>query len=289
MSSHLLIFGFGYTARFLAKKANEHGFQVTATTRQYDTLRGTREGDCQLIPFSDNRVEEALTSASHLLISTPPTQDSGDPVISRFTSLLKQHIHTIQWIGYLSSTSVYGDHEGRWVDESTEPNAPGKQGQLRLAAENAWAAFATHYQLPLHIFRLAGIYGPGRNALARLSAGKQETIVKEGHCFSRIHVDDIVLTILAAMQQTTPGTTIYNVADDEPCPSHIVDEYAASLLQHPPLKQIGYDSVDLSPMAQEFYSHHKRVSNAKLKKELHLQLTHPTYKDGLQHLLREGY
>lgn len=290
MQPHLLIFGFGYTAHFLAQKAREINIQVTSTTRNKDALGYNREFDCELIHFSEKSIEHALATASHILISTPPTHDLGDPVLVNFGNLLKKYIKNIQWIGYLSSTGVYGDHQGLWVDESSKTIAPGRQGQLRLAAESEWNSFAEAYQLPLTIFRLAGIYGPQRNVLARLMAGKNDTIVKDGQFFSRIHIEDIVLAIFAAMQHPKVGSTIYNVADDEPAPSHVVDEYAASLLQRPPLKRIAYEMATLSPMAQEFYSHNKRVSNAKLKRELHIQLTYPTYKEGLAHLLHyEGY
>lgn len=290
MRPHLLIFGFGYTAHFLAQKAREINIQITATTRDNDALGYHHEFGCELIHFSETSVEQALATASHILISTPPTHDLGDPVLVSFGNLLTKYIKNIQWIGYLSSTSVYGDHQGYWVDESSKPIALGGQGQLRLSAESEWVSFAKAYQLPLTIFRLAGIYGPQRNVLARLIAGKKDTIVKEGHFFSRIHVDDIVLAIVAAMQHSTPGISIYNVADDEPTPSHVVDEYAATLLQRPPLQKIAYEIATLSPMAQEFYSHNKRVSNAKLKQEFNIQLTYPTYKEGLGHLLQsEGY
>ncbi len=290
MRPHLLIFGFGYTARFLAQKAREINIHVTATTRNNEVLGYNREFDCELIHFSEKNIEQALATASHILISTPPTDDFGDPVLVNFGNLLKKHIKNIQWIGYLSSTGVYGDHQGHWVNESSKPIALGCQGQLRLAAENEWSSFVEAYQLPLTIFRLAGIYGPRRNVLARLMAGKNDTIVKDGQFFSRIHVEDIVLTIVAAIQNPKVGVTIYNVGDDEPSPSHVVDEYAASLLQRAPLKRIAYEMASLSPMAQEFYSHNKRVSNAKLKKELNIQLTYPTYKEGLAQLLHtEGY
>ena len=290
MRPHLLIFGFGYTAQFLAQKAREINIQITATTRDNDALGYNHEFDCELIHFSEKSIEQTLATASHILISAPPTHDFGDPVLVNFGNLLKKHIKNIQWIGYLSSTSVYGDHQGHWVDESSKPIALGGQGQLRLSAENGWVSFAEAYQVPLTIFRLAGIYGPQRNVLARLIAGKKDTIVKEGHFFSRIHVDDIVLAIVAAMQHPKPGVSIYNVADDEPTPSHVVDEYAATLLQRPLLKKIAYEMATLSPMAQEFYSHNKRVSNAKLKQEFNIHLTYPTYKEGLDHLLHnEGY
>ena len=289
MRPHVLIFGFGYTAHFLAQKARTINIQVTATTRNDTALGYNRELATELIPFSEESIEHALATASHLLISTPPTPD-GDPVLVNFGHLLKKYRKNIQWIGYLSSTGVYGDHQGLWVDESSQSIALGSQGQLRLAAENEWRSFAKSYQKPLTIFRLAGIYGPERNVLARLRAGKNDTIVKNGQFFSRIYVEDIVLAIVAAMQNLKVGITIYNVADDEPAPSHVVDEYAATLLQLPPLKRLAYEMATLSRMAQEFYSHNKRVSNAKLKRELTIQLTYPTYKEGLTHLLHnEGY
>ncbi len=284
MQPHLLIFGFGYTAHFLVKKARELKVQVTATTRNNDALGYDSKFDCEIIHFSEKSIEQALATTTHILISTPPTPALGDPVLANFGPLLKKYIKNIRWIGYLSSTSVYGDHQGHWVDESSKPIALGAQGQLRLSAENEWVSFAESYQVPLNIFRLAGIYGPQRNVLARLMADKKDTIVKEGHFFSRIHVDDIVLVIVTAMQHPKPGVSIYNVADDEPTPSHVVDEYATTLLQRPPLKKISYEMAILSPMAQEFYSHNKRVSNAKLKQTFHIQLTYPTYKDGLNHL-----
>lgn len=285
MAAHLLIFGFGYTAHFLTKKIRELNLPVTATTRNKDALGYDSVFNCDVIHFSEKNIDDALASASHILISTPPTHDLGDPVLANFGHLLKKHINNIKWIGYLSSTSVYGDHHGNWVDESSTPIDLGGTGIARLFAENKWASFAQTYQLPLTIFRLAGIYGPERNVLARLLAGKKDTIVKEGHFFSRIHVADIVLAIIAAMQRPTMGLTIYNVADDEPTPGYVVDEYAASLLQLPPLKKVAYELAALSPMANEFYSHNKRVSNVKLKKELNLQLMYPTYKEGLSHLL----
>lgn len=290
MPAHLLIFGFGYTAHYLAKKMREINLQVSATTRNEDGLGYDSTSGCEVIHFSEKSIERALATTTHLLISIPPTADCNDPVLANFGNLLKKHIKNIQWVGYLSATSVYGDHQGQWVDESSESIALGELGKLRLFAENEWTSFAQSYHLPLNIFRVAGIYGPQRNVLTRLRAGKKDTIVKEGHFFSRIHVEDIVLALVAAMQNPKMGITIYNVADNEPTPSHVVDEYAASLLQLPPLRKVVYEMAALSPMAKEFYSHNKRVSNAKLKEELNIQLVYPTYKEGLAHLLQqEGY
>ena len=290
MRPHLLIFGFGYTAHFLAQKAREINIQVTATTRNDNALGYNPELAVELIHFSEKSIEHALATATHVLISTPPTPELGDPVLVNFGNLLKKYRKNIEWIGYLSSTGVYGDHQGLWVDESSQSIALGGQGQLRLAAENEWRSFAEAYQRPLTVFRLAGIYGPQRNIFARLMHGKNETIVKNGQYFSRIHVEDIALAIVAVIQNPKLGITLYNVADDEPAPSHVVDEYATSLLQLPPLKRVAYEMATLSGMAQEFYSHNKRVSNTKLKRELNIQLIYPTYKEGLAHLLHiEGY
>lgn len=284
MPPHLLIFGFGYTAHFLAKKAAEMNVHVTGTTRNKEHIGYDSSTDCTVIHFSEPSIDKALASASHILISTPPTHDFGDPVLKQFSHLLKNHTKTIQWIGYLSSTSVYGDHQGNWVDESSKANAPGTQGILRLSAEQQWITFAKEQQLPLTIFRLAGIYGPQQNMLTQIIKGKKEAVVKEGQFFSRIHVDDIALVILSAMQKAMMGIHIYNVADNEPAAAEVICDYAASLLQLAPLKKVDYKAAQLSPMAQEFYSHNKRVSNAKLKKELNIELTYPSYKEGLTYL-----
>lgn len=287
MPQNLLIFGFGYTAHFLAEKLRETQFTVTATTRDNNTVGFNSNLNCELIDFTEKNIEQTLATTTHILISTPPSEDVGDPVIANFSHLLKKYMKNIQWIGYLSSTSVYGDHQGRWVDESSPAITPGILGNARLSAEHEWISLTQAYQVPLTIFRLAGIYGPKRNILARLMAGKQDTIFKENHFFSRIHVEDIASAIIAAMQNITKGVTIYNIADDEPAPSYIVDEYAAFLLNRPALTRIAYETAILSPMAKEFYSHNKRVSNAKLKKELHIQLIYPSYKEGLTHLLHQ--
>ena len=288
MTPHLLIFGFGYAAQVIAIKARDLGFEVTGTTRNPNVLGDNSGVACQMIHFSEKSIEHALSTATHLLISTPPAHGLGDPVLLNCGSLLKKYKKNIQWLGYLSSTSVYGDHQGNWVDESSPPINLGEQGKLRLFAENQWVSFAKQLQLPLTIFRLAGIYGPQRNVLDRLKAGKEESIIKDGHFFSRIHVDDIALVVIAAIKNSKSDITIYNVADDKPTPSDVVDEYATLLLQHTPLRKVAYEGARLSPMLKEFYSHNKRVSNMKLKNELHIELAYPTYKEGLEQLFHQG-
>lgn len=275
------IFGFGYTANFLAQKLSELNFRVIGTTRAQEKIK--QSTTYELINFSLDEVTKYLSFATHILVSTPPIAESGDPVLTNFADLIRAYSSQVQWLGYLSTTGVYGDHQGAWVDELSASISPGKSGRLRLDAEQSWMSFAIAQQLPLHIFRLAGIYGPKRNALERIIAGKQYSIYKEGHFFSRIHVDDIVSILLASIKHPQPFA-IYNVADDEPTPSHILDAYAASLLHCPLLALQPYETAKLSPMELDFYANNRRVSNAKIKQALGINLHYPSYKQGLKQL-----
>jgi nucleoside-diphosphate-sugar epimerase len=283
----MLIFGFGYTAKFIAKKLLAINFDIAGTTRDISKLGFNHELGVELVNFAEADVKQQLQSATHVLVSTPPVAALGDPVLANFIELIKKHAPNMLWLGYLSSTGVYGDHHGDWVDESSASINLGQQGQLRLNAENAWLSLAKQHQLPLHIFRIAGIYGPQRNALTRIASGKTETIYKENHFFSRIHVDDIAAIILASIQNPNP-ISIYNLADNEPAPSYNVDEYAASLLGVTAIKRVLIEDATLSPMANEFYTHHRRVGNAKIKRELFITLTFPTYREGLNALYAAG-
>lgn len=278
------IFGFGYTASFLAQKLSELNFRVIGTTRNQEKRKPNTTGE--LIDFSLDEVKKYLPLATHILVSTPPIADVGDPVLTHFADLIRDYSSQIQWLGYLSTTGVYGDHQGAWVNELSASIAPGKSGQLRLDAEQAWISLARKQQFPLHLFRLAGIYGPQRNVLERILAGKQHSIYKEGQFFSRIHVEDIVSILLASMKQPQP-LAIYNVADDEPTPAHVLDAYAASLLHRDPLPLQPYETAKLSPMALDFYTHNRRVSNTKIKQELRIKLHYPSYKQGLTQCLHQ--
>lgn len=284
----IIIFGFGYSASFLAKKLAKLGFYVVGTTRDKERVGfHHNEGAYELVHFNPIDIANHLVSTAYVLISIPPTQTLGDPVLHDYRDLLKKHACHINWLGYLSSTSVYGDHQGQWVNESSASISPGKQGELRLNAEAAWTSFANECHLPLHIFRLSGIYGPQNNALARINQGKKQSIYKEGQFFSRIHVEDIAEIITSSIQNPNPYS-IYNVSDDEPAPSHIIDEYATSLMSRPSLEQIPFAQAALSPMAREFYTHNKRVNNSKIKTELSIQLSYPTYKEGLKKIYNDG-
>lgn len=283
MSATLFVFGFGYTALFLAQTLAPLGFQVYGTSRQADKIKVTCTSAYKLIGFTLDEIESYLAKATHVLISIPPIDESGDLVLSRFSASLIRCAPQIQWMGYLSSTGVYGDHQGAWVDEHALPHLPGTQGKRRLAAEHAWLALAQTHQLPLHIFRLSGIYGPGKNSLVRLMQGKKETIYKEGHFFSRIHVQDIASVLCASIQRPQP-LSIYNVADNEPTPSHVVDEYAARLLGIATPRRIAISDATLTELARGFYNDNRRVANNKIKNELGVILAYPSYREGLLQL-----
>ena len=287
MHPKMLIFGFGYTAHFLAKRLAALDFHVVGTSRNQDFLGQHNEKGYELINFTKSDIEKSLSTATHILVSTPPSTDFGDPVLAHFVDLIKKYAGQSQWLGYLSSTGVYGDHQGGWVDESSASLSLGQQAKVRLNAEKAWGSLAESHQLPLHIFRIAGIYGPQRNALTRIMQGKVQTVYKENHFFSRIHVADIAAVLIASIKNPNP-ISIYNVADDEPAPSYEVDAYASYLLNIPAPEKIPFELATLSPMTKEFYTHHRRVSNVKIKQELFVKLMYPTYREGLQHLYDTG-
>lgn len=287
MTPTFFMFGFGYTANRLAQKLIPLGFDVVGTTRQQIKKTMRLPSAITLIDFESSDIKDYLNQSTHLLISVPPAAVMGDLVLSNYLELIKRHAPHIDWLGYLSSTGVYGDYQGNWVDEESicKPQSP--SGILRLEAENKWVSLAKGNQLPLHIFRLAGIYGPGRNPLERIQSGKKYSIFKDGQVFSRIHVDDIVSVLLASIEHPNPFS-IYNVADDEPAASHVVDAYAASLLQRLPLSLIPFEEASLSTKELEFYLSNRRVSNTKIKQELDVILHYPSFREGLAQIQSEG-
>lgn len=280
MSESFFIFGLGYTAKAFADQLIEKGYDVVGTVREPDKKTAPTSPHLKVIAFESLEIEKHLRRATHLLISIPPANQHGDLVLWQYGHLIKRYASHIQWIGYLSSTGVYGDHQGRWVDEESPCKPTSASGILRLQAETAWLSFAKQNALPLHIFRLAGIYGPRRCALQRLQAGKSFSVFKEGQVFSRIHFKDIVKVLFASLQAVNP-LSIYNVADDEPESSHVVDAYAASLLNRRALPLIPWQAVTLSSRERDFYSSNRRVSNQKIKRELQIQLEFPSFREGL--------
>jgi nucleoside-diphosphate-sugar epimerase len=222
----------------------------------------------------------ALNAATHLLISAAPDAD-GDPVLREFGEAIAERAEQFEWVGYLSTTGVYGDHAGGWVDESSHLTPATARGKARVAAEAAWGAIPG---LPLHIFRLAGIYGPGRGPFAKVRDGTARRILKPGQVFSRTHVEDIAQVLWASIQRPNPGAA-YNVCDDDPAPPEDVIGHAAELLGLPIPPAEDFDTAEMTPMARSFYAESKKVSNKRIKEELGVKLLYPDYRAGLAALL----
>lgn len=280
MTGTLLSFGHGYSARALSRLLIAQGWRVIGTTRtpaKATALAG--EGVAPLIwPGDDMR--PALDAATHLLISAAPDEE-GDPVLRLLHDEIAARAGQFAWVGYLSTTGVYGDHAGDWVDETAPLTPATRRGKARVAAEAAWAAIPG---LPLHIFRLAGIYGPGRGPFAKVRAGTARRIVKPGQVFSRIHVDDIAQVLAASIARPNPGA-VYNLCDDDPAPPEDVIAHAARLLNLPPPPAEDFATAEMTPMARSFYAESKKVRNDRIKTELGVRLIHPDYRAGLAALL----
>ena len=274
-TARLLIFGLGYTGSAIRQAAAAAGFSVTGTSR------GGAEG---ATPF--DAAEAAIGSATHLL-STAAPDASGDPVLARYASAIAS-APGLHWVGYLSSTGVYGDRGGGWVDEDTPPAPLQPRSQRRVDAEHAWADLSG--RCAVDIFRLAGIYGPGRSAFDDLRAGQARRMVKPGHQFCRIHRDDIAAAVMAAMQQNRrPGVRMLNLADDEPAESASVVTEAALLLRVAPPPEVDYEAAlpAMSPMARSFWAENRKVASAKTKAALGIEWRYPSYREGLRTILLE--
>ncbi|WP_343080313.1 SDR family oxidoreductase [Ostreiculturibacter nitratireducens] len=279
MSKTLLSLGHGYSARALSRRLIADGWTVIGTTRSPEKAAAIAAEGVEPLIWPGMPLAPALDRASHVLSSIGPGED-GDPVVAALSDDLAAAAPHLEWVGYLSTTAVYGDHEGDWVDENTPLAPASRRGALRVQAEGEWQALAARSGLPLHIFRLAGIYGPGRGPFAKLRDGSARRIVKPGQVFSRIHVDDIAQALTASMNRPVTGA-IYNLCDDEPAPPQDVIGYAAYLLGIPRPPEVSFDEADLSPMARSFYGESKRVRNDRIKRDLGLRLIHPTYREGL--------
>lgn len=282
----LLSFGHGYVARRLARELRGAGWRVIGTTRSARTAEAIRaEGDEAIVGelAAGPEMRAALDAATHLLVSAPPGE-GGDPVLAALGREIAARAGRYDWAGYLSTTAVYGDRGGAWVDESAERRPGARRGERRVAAEDGWLRLWKQTGLPVHLFRLAGIYGPGRSPLERARRGEARRIVKPGQVFGRIHVDDIVRVLRASMARPNPGAA-YNVCDDEPAPPQDVIAEAARLLGIEAPPEEAYETAELSPMARSFYSECKRTSNARIRGELGVELAHPTYREGLRALL----
>lgn len=282
---HLFCFGYGYCAQALAKRLLREGWTVSGTGRLPFNLAQMRLEGVTAREFGGRTPlpREALDGVTHLLISIPP-DENGDPVLRSEAKELARRAGQFAWAGYLSTTGVYGDRGGEWVDEDSPLEPSTVRGHRRLAAERGWLALHGRHGLPVHLFRLAGIYGPGRNQLESIKDGTAKRIVKPGQVFSRIHVEDIAGVLEASIAAPSPGRA-YNVCDDAPCPPQDVVAYAAKLLGREPPPEIPFEEADLSPMARSFYAESKRVSNRRIRQELGYRLIYPTYREGLGSLV----
>ena len=284
----LFCFGYGFSASALGALLGPAGWSLAGTCRTAEGCRALAEAGVDAVPFSREApladAAGCLAGATHILFSIPPDGE-GDPALDCHGADIAA-LSGVEWIGYLSTTGVYGDTGGAWVDESAAPAPTGARGRRRLGAENVWLAFGRRHGLAVHVFRLAGIYGPGRNALATVRRGAARRIEKPGQVFSRIHVADIARVLAASIARPRPGA-IYNVCDDKPAPGADVVAHACTLLgvASPPL--VPLEKADLSPMARSFYADNRRVSNARIKSELGVTLRFPDYRVGLAGLLAD--
>jgi hypothetical protein len=281
----LFCFGFGYSCEFLAASLRDSAqdWRVAGTTRDLAKKNEMRKRGLGAYlfdhekPLGDPRL--FFSGVTHLLISTPPG-DGGDPAfLAHADDILR--IPTLERVGYLSSTAVYGNRDGGWVDETTELQPSNKRGSRRAAAETQWLELHRRHGLPAHVFRIAGIYGPHRSALDSVRTGSARRIDRPGHMFSRIHIDDIVQALRASIENPNPGRA-YNLCDDLPSPSHELIAYACELLGLEPPPLTPYDEARMAPIARSFYSDNKRVRNARMKEELGVVLKYPDYRSGLR-------
>ena len=275
----LLSFGHGYSARALTQLLPAD-WRVIGTTRSQDKAAELLAAGTEPRVWPGADMLPALNAATHLLISAAPDAD-GDPVLRELGEAIAERAGQFEWVGYLSTTGVYGDHAGDWVDENSPLTPATVRGKARVAAEAAWAAIPG---LPLHIFRLAGIYGPGRGPFAKVRDGTARRILKPGQVFSRTHVEDIAQVLLASIQRPNPGAA-YNVCDDDPAPPEDVIGHAAELLGLPIPPAEDFDTAEMTPMARSFYAESKKVSNGRIKEELGVKLLYPDYRAGLAALL----
>lgn len=275
----LLSLGHGYSAQALARLLIPQGWRVIGTTRTKANADNLLAQGIEPVLWQDD-LSGVLAQTTHLLSSIAP-DETGDPALRRYSAQIAAA--PLEWAGYLSTTAVYGDHQGAWVDENTALTPATTRGAARVAAEQAWSALG----LPLHIFRLAGIYGQGRGPFEKVRDGTARRIIKAGQVFSRIHVEDIAQVLLASINHPNAGR-IYNVCDDDPAPPEDVLSHAAHLLNLPDPPAIAYETAEMTPMARSFYAESKRVRNDRIKTELGVTLLYPTYREGLAGLLEQG-
>ncbi|MHA1518396.1 MAG: SDR family oxidoreductase [Alphaproteobacteria bacterium] len=284
--SRLFAFGLGFSAREFAARLASQGWEVAGTTREKAKIRQLRAQGYEATRFAGDKTNPELPTllqrTTHLLHSIPPGDD-GDPVLAYYRDEIAM-LGTLEWIGYLSTVGVYGDQRGNWVSEATPPKPNSARTEARVAAEQAWLDVGKEIGVPVQVFRLAGIYGPGRSVFDKIAAGTARRINKDGQVFSRIHVEDIATVLEASIAKPRAGA-IYNVADDEPAAPGDVVAHAAEMIGVAPPPEIAFEDADLSPMARSFYQGSRKIGNALIKSELGVTLRYPTYREGLKSLI----
>ncbi|TQV83210.1 SDR family oxidoreductase [Denitrobaculum tricleocarpae] len=285
--NHLFCFGLGFSARTIAKRLQAKGWRITGTTRTPEKKHALAEqGFDHVVIFDRDRclddASQTLHDVTHVLISAGPDAE-GDSVINQHAADIAA-MPGLKWLGYLSTTGVYGNHDGAWVDEDAPLSPSSPRSEYRVAAERAWLDLYAEQALPVHLFRLAGIYGPGRSLLDTVKAGKAKRIDRPGQVFSRIHVEDIASVLEASIARPNPGR-IYNVCDDKAASPAEVTAHACALLGVEPPPLVPFEEAGLSPMGRTFWLDNKRVSNRRLHEELGVELRYPDYKAGLASLL----
>lgn len=286
---NLFIFGLGFSGRTIAERRTARGDNVTGTVRTRDKAQALAAAGLSARVFGpegrDSAIDADLANSDALLISVPPGPGE-DPVLATYARQIAA-ARNLRWIGYLSTIGVYGDHQGAWVDEQTPATPTNTRSRERADAEQAWLAFGAANNIAVHVFRLAGIYGPGQSQLAQLARGTARRIIKPGQVFNRIHVEDIARVVDASLERPRAGA-IYNVTDNEPAPPQDVVTFAASLCGVEPPPEIGLDDAGLTEMGRSFYAESKRVRNDLLRNELGVTLAYPTYREGLKALREAG-
>jgi len=284
--SRLFAFGLGFSAQELGARLKAQGWKIAGTARDDAKIAQLRASGFDVTRFSGTKdnpdLPSLLEGTTHLLHSVPPGPD-GDPVLACYRNEIAK-LGSLKWIGYLSTVGVYGDQQGRWVDEETPPKPNSARTDARVKAEQAWLDLGKEIGVPVQVFRLAGIYGPGRSVFDKLRAGTARRINKDGQVFSRIHVADIASVLEASIARPRAGA-IYNVADDEPAAPGDVVAYAAEMIGVTPPPEIAFEDADLTPMARTFYQGSRRIGNALIKSELGVTLRYPTYREGLASLI----
>jgi nucleoside-diphosphate-sugar epimerase len=282
MEKTLLSIGHGFSARALAARLVPQGWRIIGTTRSPDKADAIADTGVEPVVWPGADLGALIAQFPNVLVSAGP-DSAGDPVLNAVEDAVIRAAPDLRWVGYLSTTGVYGDHDGDWVDEDTPLTPSTKRGRARVTAEARWQAIP---DLPLHIFRLAGIYGPGRGPFAKVRAGTARRIIKPGQVFSRIHVEDIAQALELSLQRPDPGA-VYNLCDDDPAPPQDVIAHAAALLGLPVPPAIPFDQADMTPMARSFYAESKKVRNDRIKQALGWAPQFPTYRAGLAALLAQ--